>query len=135
MFVDLESIVFIGSKLLSIGSGVDSLGEYDASLGVGIWVDNGVLPGINGVLFNQTKGRLSGGDSLWGILEEWGLNTFFQAPVDDALLDLDADDAGDEPLIIEGSRRGWVYCFSIVWQRWTLGWAGAGGRMVELDFA
>ena len=58
------------------------------------------------MLFSQSKGLLSEGVGLKGVVDDWGLKAFFQALVDDALLDLDVDDTGEGPLIMEGSRRG-----------------------------
>jgi len=72
-------------------------------------VDNGVFPDLNGLPLSQTKGLLDEviDDGLIAVFAECGLRAFFQACLDDALLDLDEDDeAGEGTLATEDCMRG-----------------------------
>jgi len=94
MLDNLESSMFMVSEVVSLGKGVCFTWALTGSMGVGIWVDNGVFPGLNGLPLSQTKGLLDEviDDGLIAVFAECGLRAFFQACLDDALLDLDEDD-------------------------------------------
>ena len=79
---------------------------------VGAVLDFGVMPGTGGFPDNQVKGLFLGVAVFAGCFEECGLKAFFQAPMVGVLLDF--EDAGDCPLIIEGSRSDGVAGFSMM---------------------